>query len=131
MTDTTIEAQTVKVGDFFYMSWGYDQTNVDFYEVVGITPSGKSVKVQRCGSQTVSDDGPSVRVIPKAGPLFLTVWKDDETGQRLPVTVPAPVETKRLRPAYRGRFSFYVTSYADAYQWDGTPKHQTGIGWGH
>ena len=24
----------VKVGDIYYTSWGYDQTNIDFYEVV-------------------------------------------------------------------------------------------------
>ena len=26
----------VKVGDIFYTSWGYEQTNVDFYQVVGV-----------------------------------------------------------------------------------------------
>lgn len=31
---------TFKVGDKVYNSWGYDQTNVDFYEVVEVTPSG-------------------------------------------------------------------------------------------
>lgn len=29
-------AQPVKVGDIFAASWGYDQTNVDFYEVIAI-----------------------------------------------------------------------------------------------
>ena len=24
-----------QIGDIVYSSWGYDQTNVDFYEVVG------------------------------------------------------------------------------------------------
>jgi len=27
----------VKVGDIFYTSWGYEQTNIDFYEVVRVT----------------------------------------------------------------------------------------------
>lgn len=36
----------VKVGDIFYNSWGYDQTNIDWYQVVGVTPTGKSVKVR-------------------------------------------------------------------------------------
>lgn len=30
----------VKVGDIFYTSWGYDQTNINFYQVVGITAGG-------------------------------------------------------------------------------------------
>ncbi len=33
-----------KVGDALYSSWGYDQTNIDFFEVVEILP--KSVKVR-------------------------------------------------------------------------------------
>lgn len=34
----------VKVGDIFYMSWGYDQTNVDFYQVTELVGK-QSVKV--------------------------------------------------------------------------------------
>jgi hypothetical protein len=30
-----------KVGDLFYSSWGYDQTNIDFYQVTAVT--GKSI----------------------------------------------------------------------------------------
>lgn len=36
----------VKVGDIFYNSWGYDQTNIDWYQVVALTKTGKSVKVR-------------------------------------------------------------------------------------
>lgn len=34
------------VGQFLYASWGYKQTNIDFAQVVGITSSGKSVRVK-------------------------------------------------------------------------------------
>jgi len=34
-----------KVGQIFYNSWGYDQTNIDFYQVIEIKP--KSIVVQR------------------------------------------------------------------------------------
>lgn len=37
----------VKVGDVFKSSWGYDQTNIDFYEVIAV--SGKSVTVCAIG----------------------------------------------------------------------------------
>lgn len=41
----------VQVGDIFYDSWGYDQTNIDFYEVVALV--GKSsVKVQQLNQDT-------------------------------------------------------------------------------
>lgn len=37
----------VKVGDIFKSSWGYDQTNIDFYEVIAV--SGKSATVSPIG----------------------------------------------------------------------------------
>jgi len=39
---------TMKIGDIMYSSWGYDQTNVDFYQVVGTTKN--TVKLRKiCG----------------------------------------------------------------------------------
>lgn len=38
-TEIKAEAQNelgIKVGDIFYMSWGYEQTNVDFFQVVAL-----------------------------------------------------------------------------------------------
>lgn len=32
-----------KPGDILYTSWGYDQTNIDWYEVVKVTPKTVSV----------------------------------------------------------------------------------------
>ena len=34
----------VKIGDVFYTMWGYDQTNVDFFEVVKVTEKMVTVK---------------------------------------------------------------------------------------
>jgi len=34
--------KSIKVGDIFHNSWGYDQTNCDFYQLVKISPSGKT-----------------------------------------------------------------------------------------
>jgi len=47
---------SVKVGDVFYESWGYDQTNIDFLEVVEVSPSGKSVVCQMVGKTGVGED---------------------------------------------------------------------------
>lgn len=38
-----------KVGQIYYDSWGWEQTNIDFYQV--IESKGKSVKIQRIASQ--------------------------------------------------------------------------------
>lgn len=40
---------TLKEGDVLYTSWGYDQTNVDFYQVTKVL-SDKSVKVRKIKS---------------------------------------------------------------------------------
>jgi len=36
--------KNIKVGDIFYRSWGYEQTNVDFYQVVRKTKSSVVVR---------------------------------------------------------------------------------------
>lgn len=41
--------QKVKIGDIFYTSWGYDQTQFNFCKVVAISPSGKSAKCRMIG----------------------------------------------------------------------------------
>lgn len=42
-----VSGHPFKVGDALYASWGYDQTNIDFFEVVDVLP--KSVKVRPIG----------------------------------------------------------------------------------
>lgn len=42
----------VKVGDIFYSSWGYDQTNIDFFQVVELKGS-QMVKVREIAQTTV------------------------------------------------------------------------------
>ena len=45
---TTAQELGIQVGDFFSAGWGYDQTNIDFHQVVSISKSGKSVKLAKC-----------------------------------------------------------------------------------
>jgi hypothetical protein len=104
----------VKVGDIFYSSWGYDQTNVDFYEVVGLT--GASVKVREVAQERLSSDGyGSDQVVPVPG---------DYIGE---------VMTKRISDErhWSGRASIKISQSTYAYLWDGTPRRQTSMGWGH
>lgn len=44
-TEETQNAEGVHLGDIFYSSWGYDQTNIDFYQVVQL--KGKHTLVLR------------------------------------------------------------------------------------
>ena len=137
MTMTETEAPTVKVGDFFVCSWGYDQTNVDFYKVVGMTKSGKSVRVQKWTSAVAQDNGPQVYMVPGEEPATYTDWSavtpemDHWEAQEVKVVREVPVETKRLRVGGYKDASFTVNSFSNAYLWDGKPEMATGFGWGH
>jgi len=48
-------SEAVSVGDVFASSWGYDQTNVDFYQVLKV--SDKAVMIQEIESETVEKCG--------------------------------------------------------------------------
>lgn len=104
----------VKVGDFFRCSWGYDQTNIDFYEVLSRTRW--TVKVRQVDTAVVSDHGSAVKVAPVPGSVHR--WNGE-------------VMTKRLQLTYNGQVKFKVASYANAYLWDLVPAYETAPGWGH
>lgn len=55
----------IKVGMIFEHSWGYGQTNIDFYEVVSITP--KTVKVRKIAQDTTEDGFMSGHTVPVPG----------------------------------------------------------------
>lgn len=56
-----------KVGDVLRNSWGYDQTNVDFYEVIAVT--SRTVTYRKIGASTVpgSEGFMSDKVVPTSG----------------------------------------------------------------
>ena len=57
MSDTQTASAPVDpqdlLGRVFVNDWGWEQTNIDFWQVVGVTPSGKSVKLRRIGYTVV------------------------------------------------------------------------------
>lgn len=75
---------SLKVGDVVYNSWGYDQTNVDFYQVVAV-PSNKTVRIQAIGSEMIDATGHmSGRTAPRkdafladSKPILKRVGKDN------------------------------------------------------
>lgn len=110
---TTTEIRSVQVGDIFYTSWGYDQTNVGYYEVV------------RCTSATVW--------------LRQTVWVrqiasswDDGYNRVAPIpgNFIGELEMHRLKNS-GSRPAFYLTSCSNAWLWDGAPKYATDPWSGH
>lgn len=101
-------ANKAKVGDIYYSSWGYDQTNIDFYQIVG--KKGKmSFLVQKIGSKITKH----------------TDWGAD-------YVVPNPDHTRGEPMLKRmSEYGFNLNSYSSASPWDGSPKQETSYGWGH
>jgi len=63
--NTPDNVKPVSPGDIFCYSWGYDQTNVDFYQVIRCTP--KSAVLRRIGQEEVpgtNNGGMSCKVRP-------------------------------------------------------------------
>lgn len=93
---------TVQTGDVFISSWGHDQTNIDFYEVVAVTP--KTVRLRAIASRIV-----------------------DANPERMTTTV-APRLGAYRGPAFRraihvheGKVLVSLDSCSSARQWDGQP----------
>lgn len=96
-------------GDVLVSSWGYDQTNVDFYKVLVPAEAGKYCTLVKVGQKYVSGDAWSGTVV------------------AVPEQVMGAPFKKRVKPAtsYSGP-SVKIASYAYASPWDGRPKSQTG-----
>ena len=99
-----VQSNPVKVNDIFYTSWGYDQTNIDFYMVVDITKS--SVKVVSLGSDRTYTGSMQGTCVPNIN------------------TKGTDIMTKRIN-IYNNKPSFKVASYATAWPYDNKPMNFT------
>ena len=55
----------VKVGDVFRSSWGYDQTNIDYYQVIAVT--GKTATLSQIGCLSESTEWLQGNSVPNLG----------------------------------------------------------------
>lgn len=92
-------------GSILYSSWGYDQTNVDFYQVVRLV--GKTMcEVVKIESRIESSDGYSDNVVPYPAAKGTKTYK-------------------RKIKYWSSMPSINISSFQFAKLWDGNPKHQT------
>jgi hypothetical protein len=49
------KSDSAKIGDVFHSSWGYDQTNTEYYKIVEISKTGKTAKIVQVGSVSIGD----------------------------------------------------------------------------
>jgi len=106
---------TVEVGTIFVRTWGYDQTNVNFYQVVEVTPSGKSVKLREIAGRVhhAEVDVPHIGKQWRTGLVALPdqFLEDDVLLKRL------QVDNGRIYIAFDSSWTMSV--------WDGTPQYDT------
>lgn len=98
----TKPAHNFQIGDILYSSWGYDQTNVDFYQVVKVTPS--TIGIRKIDSDLKATGFMCGHVTAKPGQFV-----SDEVMVK--------------RPDRNGYIK--ISSYASANKWDGKPKYQS------
>ncbi|GMV18006.1 MAG: hypothetical protein AMXMBFR56_62300 [Polyangiaceae bacterium] len=98
---------TLKVGDVLYTSGGYDETHVDFYEVT--TVKDKSVTICKIGKSLHHSSGGSADYV---------------------VAVPGKCIGKPMTKRVGGDNEVKI-DYHWAHPWDGKPKYETALGWGH
>jgi hypothetical protein len=100
---------TLKLGQILYSSWGYDQTNIDYYEVTKIV-GARTVEIRQVELVAVGEQGgPQERVAPAVGS-----YKSEAMIKRA-----------------NSDNSVRIASYASAFPWNGEAKSQTGFGYGH
>ena len=97
-----------QVGQILVASWGYEQTNIDFYQIVELVGASFVVVREIAGKIVRSSDAGSDYVVAVPGQF---VGKPEK------------------RKAQHGRIA--LESYKRAYPWDGKERYQTAAGWGH
>lgn len=78
---------SLKVGDIVQGSWGYEQTNQEFYEVVEVSATGKSVKIREVAKAVVDGSAGymSEQVVPMPGHYVgEEIRKPVQLGDRVP-----------------------------------------------
>jgi hypothetical protein len=109
MSETIIKLEE---NDILYSSWGYEQTNINFYKVKRLC--GKTqvelVKIEKKYAD-VQDCSTYDSVLPYPAAEFPKKFRRKVYSERTPGVM--------------------ISSYEYATLWDGTPKHQTNAYCGH
>ncbi len=119
----------VEVGDIFYNSWGYDQTNIDFYKVVRLTGAG--VEVVPIGKKFVSQNGPGGNTV-VADPSYIRN-SDIITGIGIQWSSGADKKSKVCKLTGTSARPTIVLRSGEhwGWKWDGHPLHETDSMFGH
>jgi hypothetical protein len=120
---------TLKVGDVIYNSWGWEQTNIDFYQIVKTTAN--YVWLQPIAAESVPSEGhaPMSGYAQPETPIRQILTRevrdygeyDEVSGQRPATLKTVPVEPK-IRKAEGNSVKF---DHGCGCLWDGRPKYES------
>lgn len=116
-------AHSVTVGDIYRTSWGYDQTNVEFFEVVEV--KGKYAILREIESASSDDGKGSERCVPQSGAFVKPRYDGDERGlpiRRLIQDGHIKIDDHRYGWPWGKRVAGVIV---------GESCHRTASGWGH
>ena len=116
-TPNTVQNKVVNVGDIFLMSWGYDQTNVNFFQVTRVSPKG--VFVREIGYRSAGGAGFMCQNVVAVKDSFKSSsqWCGGFQG--------ANAELFRKLSYYNGNPCFSVRGRYSASLWDGKPTYES------
>lgn len=102
----------IQVNDIYYSSWGYDQTNITYYQVVRMTAKTAVFREIEGEIVHIGDDF-SAKVIPIL----------NKFNEHYPEEL-----KKRIQNSSDGDIYFKMSSCQYAKKWDGKPKTETYTG---
>lgn len=124
MTTATIEKTITaqpKVGDILISSWGYDQTNIEFFKVVKV--SDFSVWIQQLNNKIVEVTGWAHEKVVASDSSEYQVRNWDVPGEYITKTY--PIHRHKVKQfSWNDENSYYVSlnSFSFAKKWDGKPR---------
>ena len=115
MSSTALAMQHLKLGDIFVSSWGYEQTNVDFYKVTRLTKA--MIELSPIPAVSKRETG----------------WASDEVGPAVDAKPGAPIGLRRPSAWQNrdGKLSVYckIDDTASASRVDDPANYSTHRSW--
>tara|TARA_R110000796_G_scaffold222497_1_gene338688 strand:+ start:14 stop:601 length:588 start_codon:yes stop_codon:yes gene_type:complete len=105
---------SLKIGDVLYCSWGYDQTNIDFFKVSKLIGKNKVALIPVSGAYTEQNGAYGNKVV-----------ASDECSRNSFIT------KEKNYMVDGSNNSITISSFANAYLWDGKPLYETDPLFGH
>jgi len=122
----------VNIGDIFVNKWGYGQTNVDFYQVVDLSKSGKTAYLRKLSQYSTDENGKPQKRNYSNGSGYTMPKKNrfvdftDETPD-----LKSKMLKRRVMVHSKDRPYFYMNSARSmvsgqiAWPWDGKPVRES------